>query len=168
MPLVGISEPLLVFIKIFVIMRNIKPCCLFLIIACFYQQSKAQTNIFTDSLAKNYDRNTILLQNGYFERNGEQIPYGIFKRNLKHQMNLYIMSGREFKRYENKKWLSFATSVVGLTVMLTSIKDRKINWTQYSIGNGLILLAIPFSSQSNNHYNRAIWFYNREAILRGQ
>ena len=149
-------------------MKNIQLCCLFLIITCFYQESKAQTSIFTDSLAKNYDRNSILLQNGYFERNGEQIPYGIFKRNLKHQMNLYIMSGREFKRYENKKWLSFATSVVGLTVMLTSIKDRKINWTQYSIGNGLILLAIPFSSQSNNHYNRAIWFYNREAILRGQ
>ena len=149
-------------------MKNIKPCCLLLIIACFYLQSKAQTTIFTDSLAKNYDRNTILLQNSHFEKNGEKIPYGIFKRNLKHQMNLYIMSNREFKRYENKKWLSFATSVVGVTVMLTSIKDRKINWTQYSIGSGLILLAIPISSQSNNHYNRAIWFYNREAILRGQ
>ena len=149
-------------------MKNIKPCCLLLIIACFYLQSKAQTTIFTDSLAKNYDRNTILIQNSYFEKNGEKIPYGIFKRNLKRQMNLYIMSNREFKRYENKKWLSFATSVVGVTVMLTSIKDRKINWTQYSIGSGLILLAIPFSSQSNNHYNRAIWFYNREAILRGQ
>ena len=149
-------------------MKNIKPSCLFLFIACFYLQSKAQTTIFTDSLAKNYDRNTILLQNGYYEKNGEKIPYGIFKRNLKHQMNLYVMSSREFKRYENKKWLSFATSVVGVTVMLTSIKDRKINWTQYSIGSGLILLAIPISSQSNNHYNRAIWFYNREAILRGQ
>lgn len=149
-------------------MKNIKPSCLFLIIACFYLESKAQTNIFTDSLAKNYDRNTILLQNGYFEKNGEQIPYGIFKRNLKHQMNLYIMSGREFKRYENKKWLSFATSVVGLAIMVSSIKDRKINWTQYIIGNSLLLLAIPISSQSNNHYNRAIWFYNREAILRGQ
>ena len=149
-------------------MKNIKPSCLFLIIACFYLESKAQTNIFTDSLAKNYDKNTILLQNGYFEKNGEQIPYGIFKRNLKHQMNLYIMSSREFKRYQNKKWLSFAISAVGLGVTLTSIKDRKINWTQYSIGNGLILLSIPFSSQSNNHYNRALWFYNREAILRGQ
>ena len=149
-------------------MKNIKPFCLFLLFPCFCSSLQSQTNIFTDSLAKNYDRNTILLQNGYFEKNGEQIPYGIFKRNLKHQMNLYIMSSREFKRFENKKWLSFASSVVGLTVMVTSIKDRKINWTQWSIGSGLLLLAIPISSQSNNHYNRAIWFYNREAILRGQ
>lgn len=149
-------------------MKNIKFYCLFLFIACFSLESKAQINIFTDSLAKNYDRNTILLQNNYFEKNGEQISYGIFKRNLKHQMNLYIMSSREFKRYENKKWLSFGSSLIGLTVMVTSIKDRKINWTQWSIGSGLLLLAIPFSSQSNNHYNRAIWFYNREAILRGQ
>ena len=168
MSLVGISEPLLALIKIFGIMKNIKPCCSVLIIACFYLESKAQTNIFTDSLAKNYDRNTILLQNGYFEKNSVQMSYGIFKRNLKHQMNLYIMSGREYKRFENKKWLSFASSVVGFTVMVTSIKDRKVNWTQWSIGSGLLLLAIPISSQSNNHYNRAIWFYNREAILRGQ
>ena len=168
MSLVGISEPLLALIKIFGIMKNIKPCCSVLIIACFYLESKAQTNIFTDSLAKNYDRNTILLQNGYFEKNSVQMSYGIFKRNLKHQMNLYIMSGREYKRFENKKWLSFASSVVGFTVMVTSIKDRKVNWTQWSIGSGLLLLAIPISSQSNNHYYRAIWFYNREAILRGQ
>ena len=149
-------------------MKNIKPFCLFLFFSCFYSSLPSQTNIFTDSLAKNYDRNTILLQNNYFEKNGEQISYGIFKRNLKHQMNLYIMSGREYKRFENKKWLSFASSVVGFTVMVTSIKDRKVNWTQLSIGSGLLLLAIPISSQSNNHYNRAIWFYNREAILRGQ
>lgn len=146
--------------------KKLYSLCLFF--SFFALHAHAQTNIFTDSLAHNYDKNTILIQNGYFEKNGEMHSYGIFQRHLKAEMKTYLMSSREFKRYENKKWLSFATSTVGLAVMLTSVRDRKINWTQYSIGSGLILIAIPISSQSSNHYNRAIWYYNREAILRGR
>ncbi len=149
-------------------MKNTKFYSILLTITCFSLLMKAQTSIFTDSLAKNYDKNTILLQNGFFEKNGEKINYGIFKYNLKKEMNKFIMSGREFKRYENKKWLSWGSSVVGFGLLLTSVKDRKINWTQYAIGTGLIVLSFPISNQSGNHYNRAIWFYNREAILRGQ
>ena len=149
-------------------MKNTKFYSILLTITCFSLPMKAQTSIFTDSLAKNYDKNTILLQNGFFEKNGEKINNGVFKYNLKREMNKYIMSGREFKRYENKKWLSWGSSVVGFGLLLTSVKDRKINWTQYAIGTGLIVLSFPISNQSGNHYNRAIWFYNREAILRGQ
>ena len=149
-------------------MKNTKFYSILLLIICFSLSIKAQSHIFTDSLAKNYDKNTILLQNGFFEKNGERFNYGFFKNNLKKEMNHFIMSGREFKRYESKKWLSLGSSITGLAVLVTSVKDRKVNWTQYAIGTGLIVLAFPISNQSGNHYNRAIWFYNREAILRGQ
>lgn len=125
----------------------------------------AQTNIYTDSLAKNYDRHTILLQNWYFEKGDVKVPYGFLKNNLRREMNRFMMSGHEYKKYQNKRLISASCSVIGVGLMLASIKDRRVNWTQYSIGTGVALLAIPFTNQSNNHYNRAIWLYNREAIL---
>lgn len=149
-------------------MKNWKIYTFFCLAFCFLNDLVAQSNIFTDSLAKNYDKNTILLQNSHFEKNEKKIYKGIFNSQLKRELNTFVMSGHEYKRYEQKKWLSFGASVLGAAVLLTSIKDRRINWTQYGIGAGIGLLTIPLGAQSSNHLNRAIWLYNREAILRGR
>lgn len=149
-------------------MEKVRFCLFFLYLSLFLSNLSAQTPIFMDSLAKNYDKNTILIQNNHFEKNGIFFSYGLFNTHLKKEMNRFVMSGHEYKRYENKKWLSIGSAVLGTVVILTSIKDYKINWTQYGIGAGFVLLSFPISSQSNNHFNRAIWLYNREAILRGR
>jgi hypothetical protein len=140
-----------------------------LIILCFSLSIlvKAQSNIYTDSLARRYDRNTIYLKSFGFEKDGRITPYGgPFKFLLKKELQVSPIASREFKRFTNNKWAFLGCYLGGTALMLSGIESNRINRGRFWGGLGIMAISIPFSYLANDQMNRAVWLYNRDAVVR--
>ena len=139
------------------IMKNI---LILIILSGFMESIYAQTGVLTD----NYDRYTIYLKKKGFEKNGQRIPYGTFKKNLKKELTASPLALEEYKRSCTNAWVATGCTIAATVLTLSGI--QRIGFkkeTTYS-GVGLNLLAIPFKIKSQNQLNRAVWLYNRDAI----
>ena len=120
----------------------------------------AQTGALTD----NYDRYTIYLKKKGFEKNGQRIPYGAFKKNLKKELTASPLALQEYKRSRTNLWVAIGSSVVSAAFVFSSARSDNYRKELNYVGLSFNLLSIPFKIKSQNQLNRAIWLYNRDAI----
>jgi hypothetical protein len=50
--------------------------------------------------------------------------------------------------------------------MLSGIESNRINRGRFWGGLGIMAISIPFSYLANDQMNRAVWLYNRDAVVR--
>ncbi len=144
-------------------MKNI----FFLILFCSIAFSiQAQNSIYTDTLARKYDRNTIYLKNGSFEKDGQAMPYGLFKINLRKELSASPMATHEYKRSRTNFWVGMGCSLASTVLIFSSPQQGGIKKELFYSGIGISLLSIPFTINAQNQLNRSIWLYNRDAIVR--
>jgi hypothetical protein len=127
---------------------------------------KAQSSIYTDSLAKKYDRSTIYLRNSTFEKNGKRTSVGFLKYNLGNELKNSLMAHTEFKKSRTNTLVSIGLSLLGSFVTISSINNNRINKTQYILGLSTMAASIPFGITGQNQLQRSVWLYNRDAIVR--
>ena len=122
----------------------------------------AQNGVLTDT----YDRTTIYLKKGGFEKDGKTIRYGTFKKNLKQELSASPMAYAEFKRSRNNNLVvvgcTLASAILTVSGTQRVFVKKELNYS----GLGFNLLSIPFKIKSKNQLNRAIWLYNRDAMAR--
>lgn len=126
----------------------------------------AQSSLYSDTLIHKYDRNTIYLKKGGFEKNGQTIRFGALKKNLKKELTASPMALQEYKRSRTNFWVAMSCTVVSTALTLSGIQRKYIYKELSYSGLSLSLLTIPFNIKAQNQLNRAVWLYNREAILR--
>jgi hypothetical protein len=137
-----------------------------LLLGSFIFTIHAQNSIYTDTLARKYDRNTIYLKNGGFEKDGMTVPYGAFKMNLKKELTVSPMAMHEYKRSRTNFWVGTACNVGSTVLILRSIQGSGIKKELFYTGLGFNLLSIPFNILAQNQLNRSVWLYNRDAVVR--
>lgn len=125
----------------------------------------AQSSLYSDTLIHKYDRNTIYLKKGGFEKGGKTIRYGTFKKNLKQELSASPMAYAEFKRSRNNNLVvvgcTLASAILAVSGTQRVFVKKELNYS----GLGFNLLSIPFKIKSKNQMNHAIWLYNRDAIM---
>jgi hypothetical protein len=145
---------------------NMKNIFILLLFSSIPFASFAQNSIYTDTLARKYDRMTIYLKNGGFEKDGQTIPYGMFKMNLRKELTISPMALHEYKRSRTNFWVGMGCSITSTVLMLSSIQSNGIKKELFYSGLGMSLLSIPFSISAQNQLNRSVWLYNRDVIVR--
>lgn len=125
-----------------------------------------QNRVYADTLTHKYDHSAIYLKKGGFEKDGKTIRFGTFKKNLKKEMAASPMAFAEYKRSRTNAWVVLGCTVASAILTVSGTQrvfvKKELNYS----GFGLNLLSIPFKIKSQNQLNRAIWLYNRDAILR--
>ncbi len=143
-------------------MKNLIALIIFGSFSCL---SYTQNSLTTNHLVQQYDQNTIYLKKKGFEKAGQRIPYGTFKKNLKKELTAFPMALQEYKRSRKNLWVAIGSSVVSAAFVFSSARSdnyrKELNYTGLSFN----LLSIPFKIKSQNQLNRAVWLYNREAIV---
>ena len=126
----------------------------------------AQNSLNSDTLRHKYDRNTIYLKKGGFEKDGQTIRFGAFKKNLKKELTVSPMALQAYKRSRTNFWVAMSCTAVSTALTLSGIQRKYIYKELSYSGLSLSLLTIPFNIKAQNQLNRSIWLYNRDAIMR--
>lgn len=134
----------------------------------------AQVYYLSDSIEHRYKHETILLQSESFVKDGNVIPFGSKKSNLRAELekNGNFESIDQFWKSRKFHNYSLATNITGGILALLLISPLIAT---PSVG-GVILLAISvilvnvlismFRRKSNDYLNRAVWYYNQHILFR--
>ena len=118
---------------------------------------------------RNYAAKTIYMKGNKFVKDGMEYPNGFLFQNLKNEMEVSPYAVIEFKKYERNRNIGFLLVVAGAVCAVSAIPN-------YAIGNekkgnrlligslGANLISIPFTIKSANHFHKAIWIRNGDAL----
>lgn len=130
----------------------------------FRSQSSAQNQ---DSVAikKYYEENAILWLGGSrYYKNSQSFPL----RSLKGELKFSPAARVEFDQFRRNRTYSTIGLVAtgGLLVSSLLVKNRHTK-TTLLVGSAVTLsISIPFTIKKQSHLSRAIWYYNRDILLR--
>ena len=117
---------------------------------------------------RNYASKTIYLKGNKFIKDGIEYPSGFLFKNLKKQMEVSPQAVIEFKKYEKNRNAAIVLSTVSLVGYLYALPRIIINNNNTNgvvLGAiGVSLISIPFSLKSANHFHKAIWLRNGDAL----
>ena len=102
-----------------------------------------------------------------FIKDGIEYPSGFLFQNLKREMEVSPHAVIEFKKYEKNRNIGIGLSITGLVVALYSINRIGRNEVNEGVllgSLGASLISIPFSIKSTNHFHKAIWIRNGDAL----
>jgi len=146
-------------------MKNVK-LLLFVITTCFIFSISSNAQLTVD---KNYYANTIYLQGNMYVKNGIKKPSGFFMQNLKKEMEISPMGMKEFKKFERKRNTSLLLTggAVAATLLIFRTDNEKVQAGLAVGALGLSIISIPLSVKSANHFQKAIWLRNDDALKLG-
>ena len=124
----------------------------------------AQNGASSDNFVQQYDRNTIYLKKGGFEKDGQITRYGFLKKNLKKELTASPLALQAYKRSRTNHWLAVSSTIAGIALQVSGVQRIAFKKEIAYSGLGFNLLAIPLKSKSKHQLDRAIWLYNRDAI----
>ena len=117
---------------------------------------------------RNYSAKTIYLKGNKYIKDGLEYPSGFFFQNLKKEMKVSPQAVAEYSRYENKRNTSLFLTTAALVALVASpyVDDRQTRNGLILGGLGLSLVSIPISLKSANHFHKAIWLRNGDALFK--
>jgi Family of unknown function (DUF6010) len=142
----------------------------FMTFSCTFS-AQSQVVSTRDSLVKVFEQSSIMLQGNKYSINGTSYKMGFGNRNIGETLKKKPMAYAEFELYKKNQKKSLILNLVGGSAALASIlvnqKTDKALFTGLSL-TGLVCLgvSIPFNSKSTKQFNKAIWLYNRDVLLK--
>lgn len=122
----------------------------------------------TDSIAirKYYQENSILwLGSGKYYKN--EVAYPL--RRLKTEMSGSPDALFEFKKYRKQETFAKIGFAAGTGLIVASFFERRRHYSTSSYiyaGVAVVAVSIPLHLGANKHLGRAVWYYNRDILLR--
>lgn len=131
----------------------------FIVITYFLNPLSAQFNDI-------YESETIYLQNSTYVKGGVKYPLGFFHSRLKKEMQISPDAMLEFRKYERKRNAFIGTYAIGSALLISNLFVKNANTQRVLLGAslGVMVISIPFSIQSGNHLNRAVWIRNGDVL----
>jgi hypothetical protein len=142
--------------------------CVFITLSFSAQSQVVSTR---DSLVKVYEQSSIMLQGNKYTINGTSYKMGFGNSKIGETLKKSPMAYAEFALYKKNQKKSLILNLVGGSAALASVlvnqKTDKALFTGLSL-TGLVCLgvSIPFNSKSTKQFNKAIWLYNRDVLLK--
>jgi hypothetical protein len=135
---------------------------------------------YADSLQREkigdlYDKKTIRLIGSGFVQNGVFYKRGVYNQKMTAIFADNVLASRHLKQskraallYKPAQSLGFLGAMYGLGHFLTAEyhtrSQLKTGLYAMLIGGGLGLISIPLQAKADDHLQKAVWFYNREAL----
>ena len=117
---------------------------------------------------KNYDSETIYMQNRGFVKNGKLTKYGLFFKNLKNELKDSPEAMVEYDTFKKRRKTAFGLYAGGIVLLLAgaaSADDNEtVSLTSLAAGLGLCIASAINSINSANNIHKAVWLHNRSAI----
>lgn len=131
----------------------------FFVITCTLNSLAAQFNDI-------YQKETIYLQNSTYVKGGVKYPLGFFHSRLKKEMQISPDAMLEFRKYERKRNTFIATYAVGSGLLISNLFVKKPSTQKVLLGAGIgvMVISLPFSIQSGNHLQKALWIRNGDVL----
>jgi hypothetical protein len=113
-----------------------------------------------------YQNETIYLQNSTYIKGGIKYPLGFFHSRLKKEMQISPDAMLEFRKYERKRNAFIATYAVGSALLISNVFVKSANTQRVLLGAGIgvMVISLPFSIQSGNHLQKAVWIRNGDVL----
>jgi hypothetical protein len=147
------------------------------IVLIFHSNLSAQLDAeVRDSMRYRYEHRSILLQNNSIAVGGEKHFFNLFF--AKNGVPFFKQSHSgwaEFKKARQNQWVSFGFSlasgiaVSGLLLNTFTVAKKVepvtvLGWTGLTLAT--TIGASAFQNKAQNQLQRAVWYYNRDALLR--
>jgi hypothetical protein len=134
----------------------------------------SQVYYLSDSIEHRYKHETILLQSESFVKDGNVIPFGSKKSNLRTELekNGNFESIDQFWKSRKFHNYGLATNITGsiLTLLLINpiISAPSVGGVILFMLGAILVSALVslFRRKSNDYLNRAIWYYNQHILFR--
>jgi hypothetical protein len=135
----------------------------------FTFSAKSQVVSTRDSLVKNYEQGSIMLQDKRYVINGTAYKMGFGYSKIGETLKKSPTAYAEFKLFKKTQNKALFVNLVGGGSVLASIlvnkKTDKAMVTGLSVvGLGCLIVSMPLTSKSKKRYNKAIWLYNRDVL----
>jgi hypothetical protein len=134
--------------------------------------AKSQVLNTRDSLVKVYEQGSIMLQDKHqYVINGTSYKMGFGNSKIGETLKKSPMAYAEFELFKKKQKKALVLNLVGggaaIGSFLVNQKTDKALFTGLSIaGIACLGVSIPLTIKSTKHFNKAIWLYNRDVLLK--
>ena len=145
-------------------MKNVKSLLCTLVVCTFFLLNATQAQLPVD---RNYSEKTIYLKGNKYIKDGIEYPNGFFFKNIKSEMEISPNAIVEYGKFEDNRNTSLLISGLALVGVLIApnLKNKEVR-NRVLLGSlGLSLVSIPISFKSANHFQKAIWIRNGDALF---
>ena len=139
----------------------------------FFLTSPAKSQVVStrDSLVKAYEQGSIMLQGNKYVINGTAYKMGFGNNKIGETLRKSPLAYAEFQLFKKNQKTALILNVVGGAAAIGSFlinqDTDKALFTGLSVtGIACIGVSFPFTSKSNKHFNKSIWLYNNDVLLK--
>ena len=141
---------------------------IFLLLSLLYLMAFSQLaaqNQDSVAIKKYYEENAILwLGWTKYIKNNQTFPL----KNLEKEIIFSPDAIHEFSKYRRYRTYLTISAIVGGGLYLSALvaKDREVKLGMFAGSLVALSFSVSFSFDTSKHLNRAIWFHNRDILLR--
>jgi len=147
-------------------MKNVNSLLCTLVVGTLFLCNAANAQYQVD---RNYAAKTIYLKGNKFIKDGIEYPNGFLFQNLKNEMKISPYAVIEYKQYERKRNTGILLAITGTVCAVYALQNyangNEKKGNRLLIGSlGANLISIPFTIKASNHFHKAIWIRNGDAL----
>jgi hypothetical protein len=155
---------------------HVKRIVCFLTLFILMNQMSAQIKYSYEDLKKTYETETIVLTQGFYEKNGMATPFKILSPSKLLKQDIEKNGGVEakiqYKHYQEtvgRYWLTYILGLLGI-VFLAIILFKTMTAVAiiaYFVGAFSLLVYLGrLAKKLMRHLSYAIWYYNKNVLLK--